>query len=213
MYLFSLEFSYVSVVFIFWIGFINKTDFLEFMVKSKWTFKKFCLSLYEKYLVIASTFLVLLIVLLISLTYNPKDIIILVLLLILVISMVIYLVFCGLGLIFRGDKLFRKRKLWAYVVGYLQGFLGIIVIFTTIYILLGALKLGSFTITDTNFNLTSGFKEMYFTALSFYSMGFGEMIPEGWNKLISVFNVIVGSVYSVVYIGFIFMSQTSKKKN
>jgi hypothetical protein len=174
-------------------------------------FKKFCLTLLDLYLLIASSFIILIIILL-GLFILYKNIIFMIILAGVLVFMSVYIIFCGFALVFKGADLFKKRTLLGYIFGYLGGFLGIVVIFSTLYTLSHAFQLGSLTINDPKFEMIKGFKELYFASLSFLSMNFGEIIPQKFDRILVTLNVLVGTLYSVVYVGYIFMSQTSRKR-
>lgn len=128
--------------------------------------------------------------------------------------LIVYLILSALGLLFYGHDLLKKRELWAYIAGYLYGYVGIIAIFSILFLVTETLGLGHFDYSAT-LNLKSGMRELYFSSLTFFSTNLGDITPIGWHKLIAVFNAVVGTLYSVIYIGHIFISNAkpTTKKN
>ena len=62
-------------------------------------------------------------------------------------------------------------------------------------------------------NISTSF--LYFTAITFFSIGYGDICPMGWSKLVSVFTAFTGHLVSVILVALIinnYLRLRSEKK-
>jgi voltage-gated potassium channel Kch len=54
---------------------------------------------------------------------------------------------------------------------------------------------------STDNSLTYSYNTIYFSSITFFTVGYGDICPMGLSKLISIFNALIGAVFNVIVIG------------
>lgn len=125
----------------------------------------------------------------------------------------IYAVIIAVSLFRHGLKyLFNSQgNIYELIIGYAIAVLGIIFFFTTIYSIseelnTGYLTYGKCSEKDVNSalilndpNIVESFSgKFYFSAVTFFTIGYGDICPMGLNKGISLLNGFFGSVFATI---------------
>lgn len=113
-------------------------------------------------------------------------------------------------LINRGIKyLFKAKNIIGLIVGYLVIIFVVIYLFAQIYSISGTLETGYLTrgVCSDNFNKSMISQDnlisnnyFYFSAITFFTVGYGDICPMGLNKEISIANALVGHIFTTIII-------------
>ena len=105
-------------------------------------------------------------------------------------------------------RLMQPENLFVLLVSYALFIIGILLFFTTIYNLAEVARLGyiKYGTCDNNFNIhdpqvSSDF--FYFTAMTFFTVGYGDICPMGIDRIISIITAFFGHLISVVIVALI----------
>jgi len=118
-------------------------------------------------------------------------------------------------------QLFNPRNVISLIFAYALFILGIILLFSTLYNLVelsgtGYIKYGS---CNGNFNpsmiasdpgLSREF--FYFSAMTYFTVGYGDICPMGFAKTISIFNAFIGNIIAVIIVAIIINNYVRRKK-
>ncbi len=122
----------------------------------------------------------------------------------------------AISLLRRGVRylFYNEGKLYQMIIGYAIAVLGIIFLFTTIYSASHELGYGYLTygtcsnakvnhamIADDAHAVNSFGGTLYFTSVTFFTIGYGDICPMGLNKGIAVLNGFAGSVFATIILG------------
>ncbi len=119
------------------------------------------------------------------------------------------------------NRLANPQNLGSLILTYALFILGILLLFSTIYSLveiskLGYIKYGSCTdnfnasMIETDKDISRDF--FYFSAMTFFTVGYGDICPMGFAKIISIFAALVGHLISVVIVALIINNYLRKKE-
>jgi len=109
------------------------------------------------------------------------------------------------------DKLLHHKITNRQLIsGYLSFVFFSIFLFTILYLLmnywgLGHLRYGSCIdnsalLSNDPLMVKSIAHHAYFSAITFFTVGYGDICPMGWSKLISVLNSLIGSMFNVLIV-------------
>lgn len=125
----------------------------------------------------------------------------------------IHLLLGIIGLLKKSIKLLlaKKTNFFKLFVAYTIAIVAFIALFSTIYILLGTLKVGYLSygncngIFNQNFStindgsiVKNSWNTIYFSAITFFTIGYGDICPMGWNRLVAVFNAYTGHAFTTI---------------
>jgi hypothetical protein len=113
------------------------------------------------------------------------------------------------------------------VVGYITSVLFLILLFAILYWMVtvagaGYLRYGECVDTGvvnsavirTDPNLVTKISHYpYFSAITFFTVGSGDICPMGWNKLIAVINALIGNAFTVLILAIAITNYSAKKEN
>jgi hypothetical protein len=113
------------------------------------------------------------------------------------------------------------------ISGYVTSVLFIIILFSILYwgMMLtgtGYLRYGScidnLPITDESIIqdpmlVTDIIHYPYFSAISFFAVGYGDICPMGYNKIISIINALIGNAFTVLILAIAITNYSSNKEN
>jgi potassium channel LctB len=124
-----------------------------------------------------------------------------------------YLLLSGVAFIYKGWLLFfdKKKSFPRLLFGYFSCVLGFVVIFSVIYISFTVLNLGylSYGNCTATFNkelllsgkitpLTDWVSMVYFSSITFFSVGYGDICPVGAHRIVSIFNAMAGHIFTAI---------------
>lgn len=106
----------------------------------------------------------------------------------------------------RNDRLTIEEIIGDYVLAAIAA----IVFFTLLYSVTESLGLGrlqyggcnddSLLVEGTDYNYVSPFSRVYFSAITFFTVGFGDICPLGADKVVSILNALAGSIINIIVI-------------
>ena len=117
--------------------------------------------------------------------------------------------------------LFNPRNIFTLIFTYALFILGIILLFSTLYNLVelsgtGYIKYGS---CNNNFNpsMISTDSQIsreffYFSAMTYFTVGYGDICPMGFAKIISILNAFIGNIIAVIIVAVIINNYYRRKK-
>lgn len=128
------------------------------------------------------------------------------------IILAIYAMVIALAFFRKGLKLLFENQgnIYQLIFGYAMAVIGVIFLFTTIYAGIDELNVGYLTYgVCSDRGITGGFQgdtksvqsfggTFYFSAVTFFTIGYGDICPMGWDKGIAIFNGFVGSVLTTI---------------
>ncbi len=119
-------------------------------------------------------------------------------------------------------QLMKSKNLFALIRTYMIFLLGIILIFTTIFNLTEISRTGYLTYGKCSDNFrpdmlksdadrSRGF--FYFTAVTFFTIGYGDICPMGMAKFVALATAFVGHLVSVILVALILYNFLDARKN
>jgi potassium channel LctB len=120
------------------------------------------------------------------------------------------------------NRLANPQNLLSLILTYALFILGILLLFSTIYSVveisrLGYIKYGTCTdkftpsLIDTDKDISRNF--LYFSAMTFFTVGYGDICPMGFARIVSIFAAFAGHLISVVIVALIINNYLRKKEN
>jgi hypothetical protein len=121
------------------------------------------------------------------------------------ITAMVFILIYSVGLMPWIDTLFKSRKSTSFVFSY--GFF----VMMTIFLFAGAYFANPTDFAGAGFSEYMSFEDaLYFSTMTFTTVGYGDISPLGINKLISSFEAISGIIFNIAFIGYIFASKRFK---
>jgi potassium channel LctB len=116
--------------------------------------------------------------------------------------------------------MFNPKNIFTLIFTYALFILGLILLFSTFYSLAeisgtGYLKYGNCTgnfnpsMISTDSGLSREF--FYFSAVTYFTVGYGDICPMGFAKIISIFNAFVGNIVAVIIVAIIINNYVRRK--
>ena len=113
------------------------------------------------------------------------------------------------------------------ISGYLSIVFFSVFLFTIIYLLstlwgVGYLKYGTcidngpvnaFSIANDPLHITKITHYAYFSSITFFTVGYGDICPMGWSKLIAVFNALLGNIFTVLIVSLAIINYSANRRN
>ncbi|MFA5857172.1 MAG: ion channel [Candidatus Pacearchaeota archaeon] len=118
-------------------------------------------------------------------------------------------------------KLLNPENLLALILSYAIFILGVLIFFSTLYSIsenigLGYLKYGmcsdDFQTSMISADSFLSRNYFYFSAITFFSVGYGDICPMGFAKMISIMNAFTGHLVNVVLVALILNNYLRKKE-
>jgi hypothetical protein len=118
----------------------------------------------------------------------------------------------------------NQKSLWKILSAYIISIIGIILLFAMFYKIsfvtgtgyLTYSQCGDHFILDNLLNdsqaVTSNFGNIYFSAITFFSVGYGDICPMGVAKFLAIINTWLGHAYSVIILGMALAIYTKDKR-
>jgi hypothetical protein len=119
-----------------------------------------------------------------------------------IIAVMVGILIYSVGLIPWVNDLIKSRRISSFIINYAFFIIVIVLLFAGIYFANNQ----EFTLNGEPTTLS--FEDsLYFSAITFTTVGYGEIAPAGINKLISSVHAIVGMILNITFIGYIFASK------
>ena len=118
----------------------------------------------------------------------------------------VLIILYSVGVIPTTRRISNSKSILSFIFSYLVFVIAIIFLFSGTY----ALNNDLFTKAD-NPSVLSFEETIYFSAITFTTVGYGDMAPTGINMLISVIEAILGMALNIGFIGYILASRRFKK--
>jgi len=120
------------------------------------------------------------------------------------------------------NRLTNTQNLFSLILTYALFILGILLLFSTIYSVVEISKLGyikygtctdkfSASMIDSDKDISRDY--FYFSAMTFFTVGYGDICPMGFERIVSIFAAFVGHLISVVIVALIINNYIRKKEN
>ena len=129
---------------------------------------------------------------------------------------VLYLILQTSAFVYESIKLLLddgKKSITKLFSAYIISIIGLMILFALFYAIAFATKTGYLTysqcsdefnkqmIYEDNNLVLSNFGYLYFSAITFFSVGYGDICPMGSAKFISILNTWLGHAYTVIVLG------------
>ncbi|MGV8086740.1 MAG: ion channel [Candidatus Woesearchaeota archaeon] len=73
-------------------------------------------------------------------------------------------------------------------------------------------KVDKLLIDSDPYAVNNFFHELYFSAIAFFTVGYGDICPMGASKFVSVFNALIGNIFTVIILAIAVTNYSSHKK-
>lgn len=132
------------------------------------------------------------------------------------IVVIIYLIRSWINHLINPDSILKLIAAYALFI------LGILLLFSTLFNLIETAKLGYLTYGTCSDKFNSSIIAsdpqisrtfFYFSAVSFFSVGYGDICPMGLAKLLAIFTAFVGHLVSVILVALILNNYLRKREN
>lgn len=140
---------------------------------------------------------------------------------------VLYLILQTSSFVYDSIKLLLndgEKSITKLLSAYIISIIGLLLLFSLFYTISTASKTGYLTysqchddfdkqmmLNDDNI-IVSNFGYVYFSAITFFSVGYGDICPMGSAKFISIINTWLGHAYTVIVLGLAMAIYTKDKK-
>ncbi len=115
----------------------------------------------------------------------------------------------------------EKIDLKKLIKGYLAGIFGFLILFTIFYIALSLLGVGYLTYGNCSdqfiaksyneSNTVQSFSGIfYFSSMTFFTVGYGDICPMGLNRIVAILNAFIGQFFIVILVGIAIAYYTKK---
>jgi hypothetical protein len=114
----------------------------------------------------------------------------------------------SIGMVIWVKSLFRSKNVFSFVISY--------AIFVVVVIILFA---GTYFENNSDFTLNNSptqidFEEaIYFSTITFTTLGYGDIAPIGINRLIATIQAIIGAILNIAFMGYILASKRFEIKS
>lgn len=118
------------------------------------------------------------------------------------------------------ERLFTARDLFSLLLSYVMFIVGILLVISVIFMVVEDLHLGYLTydptqklsrdmIDDKNPNLSQDY--LYFSAVTFFSVGYGDVCPMGLCKTVAMLTAFAGNIVTVVLMAIVVSVYLSRR--
>ena len=108
----------------------------------------------------------------------------------------------------------NRRRLYRYFFSLVLFYANIVLSFALIYILLDVSGLGP--VVDHHYTVEMGsepwpdivIKSLYFSVITLFSVGYGDVTPFGWSRMIAIIQAMIGYILpAVVVIQYMYLTE------
>ncbi|MFA4953614.1 MAG: ion channel [Candidatus Pacearchaeota archaeon] len=119
------------------------------------------------------------------------------------------------------DNLMNPKNFYKLIGSYILLILVIILIFSTLYNFVELSKLGYIKYGECNGNFDPSMissdpqisrEFFYFTTMTFFTVGYGDICPMGFERIISIIAAFTGHIVSVIFVALIINNYFRKRK-
>jgi hypothetical protein len=138
-----------------------------------------------------------------------------------VVLMAVFVIYCCFFIAKIGYlALFRAGNIPTFAAGYLILIIGLILLLSVGFLVIESYNLGYLTYDSNKITFEPSLlysdqqrstEFIYFTALSFFSLGFGNIYPVGLSKWYSIFTIFIGHIFNLVVFAFAFYFYIKRK--
>lgn len=122
------------------------------------------------------------------------------------ITTIVFILAYSVGLVPWINDIIRSRKITSFILSYVFFVVMIVLLFAGMY------ALNDDKFFYNNVQQTISFEDaIYFSAITFTTVGYGDIAPVGINKLITSLQAILGMVLNIVFIGYILASKRFRR--
>lgn len=123
------------------------------------------------------------------------------------ITVAVFILIYSVGLIPWINNIINSRRVTSFILSYAFFILMIIFLFA------GAYSANASEFTAHNKQTTLDFEDaLYFSSMTYTTVGYGDVSPTGMNKLIASIQAILGMVLNIAFVGYIFASSRFKTR-